>query len=114
MNIWSPYQEGKYLVTFGEGGAEHSDSPEDAITRWYRAEKLHPLDAAIMCETRAQAVELCEAATPELLTALDAEYGCPYKLSYMVGEVEKKVADGQKYFHEHEGFGDTVHPFGFG
>lgn len=67
-----------------------------------------------MCQTKQAALALCKVATAEHLTTLYNQYpGNPYKLEYLIAEVEKALANGQKYFHEDE-YGNQIHPFDFG
>lgn len=111
---WSPYDNGIYMVTAGYE-SKNTDDPVEAITLWYKGQQTNPEDVMIMCKLRSQAVDLCKAATPELLTKLTKRYKCPYKLSYMIEQAQKAVADGCRGFYENDyGYGDTVHPFGVG
>lgn len=111
---WSPYSKGKYCVSGGYT-LKYTDDPQTAISYWFRFQKKYPTDVSISCAKRDEAVALCKAATPELLTELHEKYGCPYKLDWLISEAQKKVADGQKYFYEGKyGYGDTIHPFGVG
>ena len=125
---WSPYSKGKYCVSSGYGDVKYTDNPKTAISYWYRMQKNNPMDVSISCQTRENAIKLCKAATEDFIYQLDEKYGvgprspeeggykekgCPYMPQWIVDEAAKKVADGQKWFHEDE-YGDTVHPFGVG
>lgn len=112
---WDPYKGKKYKVV-GEDYEDnvYTDDPKEAIEAWFKLGEKAPMDTAIMTKTKASAVELVKSATEELLTSLHSKYKCPYRLDYMIQEVQKKVADGQKYFHELRDYGDSIHPFGVG
>ena len=113
---WNPFYGGIYRVDGGPGYTTIFDNdPADAIKHWFMAQKSSPTDVAISCKTRQQAIELCKAATPEMLTRLYDKYPVPYKLDYLIDESQKQVDKGCKYFYEGDyGYGDTIHPFGVG
>lgn len=112
---YDPYHGHAYRIAGGLSDSKFEDDPVRAITQWFRLGKKYPMDTAIMAKTKSDAVKLCKAATADLLDSLNAKYGCPYKIDYLIDEAAKKVADGQKYFHEDKyGYGDQVHPFGVG
>lgn len=110
---WSPYRKGIYRV---DGRTiYYTNDPEDAIETWFKMQKDAWLDVAIFCKTRDQALAVCKAATPELLTELFDKYEQPYKLEYLIDDARKAVENGCKYFHEDDyGYGDQVHPFDVG
>lgn len=110
---WSPYNKGTYRVDGRR--IVYTDDPREAIRLWVEMQKEAPLDVAIMCETKAQAIELLKCGTAEYLTQLYEEYPdySPYKLEYLIEDCKKKLADGCKYFHE-DGLGDQIHPFDVG
>lgn len=111
---YDPFANGIYRVM---GGYETRsfDDPVKAIEMWFRFQRKNPQDVMIMSKTRQQAVDLCRAATADLLTSLADKYGCPYKVDYLINEAAEKVADGQKYFYENDyGYGDQIHPFSVG
>lgn len=113
---WDPYQGHKYRVYGNDYQTNQAfDDPEKAIQCWFKYQKDAPMDVSIMSKTKADAIELVKAATPQLLTGLHAQYKCPYKLDWLISEAEKQVEDGCKYFYEDSyGYGDSVHPFGVG
>lgn len=112
---FKPFSKGTYCVSTGYGDVRYTNNPKTAISYWFRFQRKNPTDVDITCQKKDQAVALCKAATPELLTELYDKYGCPYKLDWLISEAQKKVDDGQKYFYEGEyGYGDTIHPFGVG
>lgn len=113
---WSPYYGGIYRV---DGGPSYTtifdNDPVDAIKHWFMAQKSSPSDVAISCETRQQAIELCKAATPELLTKLNDKYPTPYRLDYLIEQAQEQVENGCRSFYENKyGYGDSIHPFSVG
>lgn len=113
---WDPYQGHKYRVYGNDYQANQAfDDPEKAIQCWFKYQKDAPMDVSIMSKTKADAIELVKAATPQLLTRLHARYKCPYKLDWLISEAEKQVENGCRSFYEDKyGYGDSVHPFGVG
>ena len=109
---WSPYAGGTYRISSDRTGGS-TDDPKKAIEMWFQFGEDDPMNTAISCEKKEDAIKLCKAATPELITALGKKYKCPYKIDWLIDEAAKKVADGQKYFLEGY-YGDTIHPFSVG
>ena len=109
---WSPFDGRTYCVS-GDYKIKRTDDPKTAIKFWYQLQKKDPMNVAISCRTKEQAIDLCKAATEDYIYSLAEKYKCPYKPEWIVDEAARKVADGQKYFHEGE-YGDIIHPFGVG
>lgn len=109
---WKPFAKGTYCVS-GDYQVKYTDNPKVAIRWWYQLQKKDPMNVAISCLTKEQAIELCKAATEDLIYDLSSKYKCTYKPDWIIDEAARKVADGQKYFYENE-YGDTIHPFGVG
>lgn len=112
--FWTPFQDHTYRIQYNDYGVDYADSPKLALRTWFKLEPKYKGDVAIMCQTKQAALALCKVATAEHLTTLYNQYpGNPYKLEYLIAEVEKALANDQKYFHESE-YGDQIHPFDFG
>ena len=111
---WDPFHGHKYRI---DGGYDikYADTPVKAIQIWFQLGKKNPMDTAIMTKTKANAIELCKAATPEVITRLYDRYDSCYKLEYLIDGAAEKVADGCKFFHEDKyGYGDQIYPFCYG
>lgn len=113
IDEWTPYQGHIYRISGGYYDSKFSDNPETAIKYWFQIGKKNPMDTAIQCQKKADAIALCKAATPELLTKLNDQYGSPYKIEYLIEEAQKQVDNGQRWFHEGV-YGDSIHPFSWG
>lgn len=115
---WDPFDGKKYRVSYleayGDNTTVKTNDPKEAIEAWFKYGQDHPTYAFIDAKYKTDAIDLCKAATAELLTDLYSKYKCHYKLDYLISEARKKVEDGQKYFRESGDYGDSVHPFGCG
>ena len=115
---WDPFDGKKYRVSYleayGDDATVKTNDPKEAIEAWFKYGQDHPTYAFIDAKYKTDAIDLCKAATAELLTDLYSKYKCHYKLDYLISESQKKVEDGQKYFRESGDYGDSVHPFGCG
>lgn len=103
-----------YLEAYGDDATVKTNDPKEAIKAWFKYGQDHPTYAFIDAKYKTDAIDLCKAATAELLTELYSKYKCHYDLDYLISEARKKVEDGQKYFRESGDYGDSVHPFGCG
>ncbi len=113
IDEWNPFSGGRYRISGGYDDMEVTDDPKKAIKTWFRFNKKDPTNVAIFTDTKSNALDLLEVATPEYLTKLHDQFGCPYKLDYLINEVQNKIDDGCKWFHE--GYmGDSIHPFSVG
>lgn len=111
---YDPYHGHTYRI---DGGNEikYADTPVKALQIWFQLGKKNPMDTAIMTKTRADALELCQAATSDVIEKLYERYDSCYKLEYLIDGAAQKVADGCKYFHQDKyGYGDQVYPFCYG
>lgn len=110
-----PYKT--YEVFGGYSGSnldrKDTDDPVEAITLWFKFSKTHRSDTSISCVKREDALRLCQAATPELLTTLWNKYKSPYKLDFLIDACQRQVARGCSGFYEHS-FGNMVFPFDVG
>lgn len=99
----------------GRGGMKYTNMPKVAIEDWFKMQKAAPMDVAISCRKRSDAVALTQWAVDneDIVRSFADKYGCPYKIDWIIDECKKKVADGQRYFYENE-YGDSIHPFGIG
>lgn len=93
--------------------AADTDDPVEAITLWFKFGKTHRTTTSISCVKREDALRLCQAATPELLTKLWNRYKSPYKLDFLIDACQKQVERKCSGFYEHR-FGDMVFPFDVG
>lgn len=101
-----------YRVAGGDRSFK-TDDPQRAIIKWFQYQADSPQDCAIFVKTRADGVELLEAATPQLVTELITTYRCPYKKEYMLDSIERNLANRCSGVIESE-YGDQVDPFSFG
>lgn len=121
---WDPFHGHKYRInstsTSGYGeinsySVKYADTPVKAIQLWFQLGKNNPMDTAIITKTRDNAVELCRAATPEVIEKFYNNYGSCYELDYLIDEAAKQVENGCRYFYEDQyGYGDQIHPFCYG
>ena len=115
---WDPFDGKKYRVSYleayGDDTTVKTNDPKEAIEAWFKYGQDHPTYAFIDAKYKTDAIDLCKAATAELLTDLYSKYKCHYDLDYLISESRKKVEDGQKYFLGSGEYGDSVHPFGCG
>ena len=117
--VWDTYEETfkkeTYRITGGYSDTRFTDYPKNALEHWFKLEKKYPMDVAIMCRRREDALKLVEfvALEPNIVYLLNEKWPSPYKPEYLVEECEKAAENGCKYFYENE-FGDSVHPFSVG
>ena len=116
---WDRYEElyssKAYRVSGGYSDFQFTDDPETAIRYWFKLSNKYPMDAAIMCRSRKDALNLVKLVSddPDIIYRLNEKWRSPYKLEYLVEECEKAAANGCKYFYENEA-GDSIHPFSLG
>lgn len=111
---WSPFHGHKYRI---DGGYDikYADTPAKAIQYWFQLGKKYPMDTAIQTPKKDWAIELCKAATPEVIERFYNKYGSCYKLDYLVDSAAEQVEKGCRFFHEDQyGYGDQIHPFCYG
>lgn len=92
-----------------------TDSPATAVEAWFRIEMTHRGDAAIMCQKKDDAVRLlgwCDY-NRDFIEDWHKKYKCPYKLDYILSQIDRQLEIACKYFHESE-YGDQIEPFSYG
>lgn len=90
---------------------KETDDPGYAIKTWFRLEKRSPLWVGISIENKKAAMELVEAADEVLVRSLHEKYGSPYKLSFLLDEVQRQRETGCRGYL---GPGDSICPFDVG
>lgn len=114
MFDYDPYNGHRYRVDCGNYNYRYADSPKLAIQYWFKGSQKNPMDCAIFAKYKDDAVKLCEAATPELLSDMYQRYPISYKLDYLINEAEKQVRNGCRFFLGDGEYGDQIHPFSYG
>lgn len=97
----------------GSGDIEYTDDPVQAITMWFKLSRRYGMNTCITTTRRTYALELLQAATPELLTKLHNKFKCKYKLDWLIDAVKRQLDSGARTFYEND-LGDMIHPFDVG
>lgn len=104
----------------GRGDANSTSSskitdPARAIEKWFDVGAKHRTGTAITAMKRSDAIALVTWASEhkDKIEEWYEEYGCPYKLDYLLKAIDNQVKRKCMTFSESE-FGDMVHPFDVG
>lgn len=105
------YHDYKYFV--GYSGVYLTDSPKEAIVKWFKEEKTNRGDCFIGALTENDAMDLIVFASnnKDLISNLHKKYNCPYKLDYIFNSIDSTIKTGHTYI---AGMYDQVDPFSVG
>lgn len=109
------FDRSRYSVLFGDYGCERASTPEEAITLWFKHEKVDRGDVCIIAYTQEQAYDLIQWSHNNIdkIKKLHTKYNNPYKLDYLLDSIESKCNKKPSDFYVGM-FGDQIDPFSVG
>lgn len=91
----------------------YTDDPKTAIDAWFKAEDMHPSDAAIMTNKPEYEMELCRwvIENEDIFRDMYLAHRCPYKYEWMIEIANKHMNKAGGYYKY---FPDQIAPFCYG
>lgn len=114
LKLNESYTVGTYSIMTGESGKDTRFSdPAKAIEQWFKLNKTHRTEVAIMPASKSEGTKLLKWASEhnDLIKKWASQYNCPYKVDFLLNSINSKASNDKSGM---DWDGDQCEPFSFG